>query len=72
MSAIVTTETFCTGKRGFASRAEAERAAAKTSRRRDVRLRVYKCSCCKQYHYGQSDRTKYADKRPVREDELCY
>lgn len=72
MSATVITEAFCIGKRGFASRIEAERAAAKTSRRRDTRMRAYKCQCCKQYHYGQSDRVKRADKRPSRlGDELC-
>lgn len=71
MSHTDSTEAFCSGKRGFATRSDAERAAAKTSRRRDTRMRAYKCQCCKQYHYGQSDRVKHADKRPPREGELC-
>lgn len=69
MSATTTTDAFCNGKRAFANRVEAERAATKTSRGKDKRLRAYKCERCKQYHYGQSDRPKNAERRSAKREE---
>lgn len=51
-----TTDTFCTGKRGFRSYSAAAKGASKASRVHDERYRPYKCEDCGFYHYGQTDR----------------
>lgn len=43
---------MCAGKEGFRDRRIAEGVARKQNRRKDARVRVYRCPICKLYHAG--------------------
>jgi hypothetical protein len=58
-------ESECAGKRGWASKAEAKAAQARSVAHGNPPLRIYRCTWCERWHCGHRMRPRYDQMSPA-------